>query len=58
MQVVDWPGLILLRAELQFALIEFVEFESPVPAISRVFCRLDVIVYGFESTVLPLLMSV
>ena len=42
--MVDCPGVILLRAAVQSGLNAVVVFEPPVAAMSRVLCRLDVIV--------------
>ncbi len=58
MQLVEIPGAILAAAEVQSGLIAVVVFVPPVPAISRVDCRLDEIVYGFESVMPPVLVSV
>ena len=60
MQLVEIPGAILAAAEVQSGLIGVVVGVSdpPVPVMSRVDCRLDVIVYGFESVTPPVLVSV
>ena len=44
MQLVEAPGAILAAAEVQSGLIEVVVSEPPVLAMSKVDCRLDVIV--------------
>lgn len=52
------PGAMLAAAEVQSGLIGVVVLDPPVPAMSRVDCRLAVIVYGFESVTPPVLVSV
>ncbi len=56
--MVEMPGAILAAAEVQSGLIGVVVLEPPVPAINRVDCKLDEIVYGFESVTPPVLVSV
>jgi len=56
--LVEIPGAIVAAAEVQSGLIAVVVFVPPVPAISRVDCKLDEIVYGFESVMPPVLVSV
>ena len=51
------PGAILAAAEVQSGLIGVVVLEPPVLAINRVDCKLDVIVYGFDSVTPPVLVS-
>jgi len=52
------PGAMLAAAAVQSGLIGVVVSEPPVPAMSRVDCRLDVMLYGFESVTPPVLVSV
>ena len=55
--MVEMPGAILAAAEVQSGLIGVVVLEPPVLAINRVDCKLDVIVYGFDSVTPPVLVS-
>ena len=55
--MVEIPGAILAAAEVQSGLIGVVVLEPPVLAINRVDCRLDVMLYGFESVTPPVLVS-
>ena len=55
--MVELPGAILAAAEVQSGLIGVVVLEPPVLAINRVDCKLDVIVYGFDSVTPPVLVS-
>lgn len=52
------PGAMLAAAEVQSGLIGVVVLEPPVLPINRVDCRLDVMLYGFESVTPPVLVSV